>query len=519
MPSLSELSRRRPPLAAVCALIASAMVVVRLLTQVHVDLGLQDEGFLWYGVQRVREGAVPLVDFRSYDPGRYYWCAFVSGLLRDDGIIALRIATTTFAGLGLFAGLLAATRATSCRWALVFIGWILLLWMQPRWKLFEPSFAMGAVWLGLRYYEKPTHARALVAGILVGAAAFFGRNLGVYTGLGLGAVILYEAWKLRTPGVLPRLGSFAGGVLVGYLPMLLMLAFVPGFRDAFVDGIASQAERGTTNLARGTPWPWTMDYTDKGFLERNHLFQTGWAFLMVPLMYVGGWIALLVAPAERAGKRGLYTVSVIVGTVFAHHVSVRSDLFHLAQCYPPLLLLCFALPRTFREGKQTARVVLICMALTPFTLSSIGHETPWMRRFHSEEPYVRCVVRDDELLLSVRMAEIVTKVPAVVSELVPADEPLFVAPHRPALYPLLGRTAPTWDTYLSEPASPAHEERMLRELASVRWALTHRVPPGDGNQLGLPESNPRVWALLEEEFERVDAPGLPNGHFLWRRHD
>ena len=57
---------------------------------------------------------------------------------------------------------------------------------------------------------------------------------------------------------------------------------------------------------------------------------------------------------------------------------------------------------------------------------------------------------------------------------------------------------------------------MLRELADVRWALTHRVPPGPGNQLGLPASNPRVWALLQEEFERVDAP-LPNGHFLWRR--
>jgi len=520
MPTLPDLSRRPPPLAATCVAIAVVLFALRLVFQVHTDLGMQDEGFLWYGVQRVREGAVPLVDFRSYDPGRYYWCAWVTALLGDDGIVSLRIAVALFGMLGLMAGLLAATRATTCRWALLFIGWILLLWMQPRWKLFEPSFAMGAIWLGVRLFERPGAGRALSAGLLAGLAAFFGRNLGVYTALGLLGVIVYEAWKVRTPGLARRLAAFAGGVVLGYAPMLVMLAFVPGFWDAFIDGLASQAERGTTNLARGAPWPWTLDYEGKGFFERSHLFQTGWSFVMLPLVYVTGLIALLVAPAERAGRRALYSASILVGIAFAHHVSVRSDMFHLAQCYPPLLLALFALPTTFRGGRQTGRVLMIGLALTPFSLTSIGHETPWMRKAHAERdgaPYVTRDVRGDELELTVRMAEMVSGIPAVVNALVPADEALFIAPHRPGFYPLLGRVSPTWDTYLSEPASAAHEERMLRELEHVRWALTHRVPPGAGNQLGLPASHPRVWALLQSEFERVEPKGMPHGHFLWRR--
>lgn len=119
-------------------------VFVSFVWQGHVGFSLWDEGFLWYGVQSVMVGEVPIRDFMSYDPGRYYWCAAIMAAWGDNGIMALRAAVAIFQATGLFIGL--SLVAKHAKWKdliyCLLVAVMLAAWMFPRHKLFDISLSM-----------------------------------------------------------------------------------------------------------------------------------------------------------------------------------------------------------------------------------------------------------------------------------------------------------------------------------------------------------------------------------------
>src|SRR3954451_24091555 len=60
-----------------------------------------DEGWLWYISQRTALGDIPLRDFFSYDPGRYYWSALIFKLTGSSGLYQEILADYLFAILGI----------------------------------------------------------------------------------------------------------------------------------------------------------------------------------------------------------------------------------------------------------------------------------------------------------------------------------------------------------------------------------------------------------------------------------
>lgn len=84
--------------------ISSLAVITLFIWQGNIEFSFADEGFLWYGAQRVMSGEIPIRDFMSYDPDRYYWSASLMQLWSNNGIMALRASVAVFLIIGLFAG-------------------------------------------------------------------------------------------------------------------------------------------------------------------------------------------------------------------------------------------------------------------------------------------------------------------------------------------------------------------------------------------------------------------------------
>jgi hypothetical protein len=495
-----------------------ALLFVGALQLLTIDVGLHmaDEGFLWYGVQRVVAGDVPLRDFQAYDPGRYYWCALLAGPLGPSGagVVAVRWAVALFGAVGLVLALLVAARFVRSPLHLVPCALVLALWMFPRHKLFEPALLAATLWVGVRLVERPSLGRHVAAGLLAGAAGFVGRNLALYATVGLGLLALHLALHTRASRRWKPLVAFAAAVPAGYAPVLGMIAFVPGFGAAFVRSIELQARHGA-NLPLPYPWPWRTDWSAlDGWLLWGNVALA--AFFLLPWVVLPLGLAQLVR-ARGPSSRAVPVAAGVIGLVALHHVSVRSDAPHLAQCSWPILLL--ALELSSRWSRPVAHHAAWALLASASLLAALVSNTQLSRfRPDVQRTLVDHPVAGDVLRLSAGQDRELRRIERLFAEHVPADARVWIV-NRPTLYPLLGRVAPLWWLHLYFEATEEEQRELIRELDArgVDWVLIVSEGEEGLEERLFPETHALVWQHLLDSFDRLADDALPAGHYFFRR--
>jgi hypothetical protein len=516
-------------LPAVLALVLSAAL---LFAQRRLDFNLNEEGFLWYGAVAAAHSDVPLRDFYSYDPGRYYWAAAWTPLV-GDGLLGLRLATAAFGALGLWCGLLAARRVIGNPWLLAAAGIVLTAWLLPRNKLYEPAIAMAAVLAATCLVERPDRRRHLLAGAMVGFGTFMGKNHGLYLGVAFLALILLLWLRRAGPGSSPsappatrpgarlrelgrRLGAFAGGIGLGALPLAAMLALVPGFARAWLDSILFFVEQGQTNFPRPVPWPWNYAYGAMAPWDAATTFAIGFGFLLTVVFFALAVPAVALMPWPRLRQNALLAGAAVVGAVYTHHAFSRADLAHLAPSIHPLLLGLLALPAACAgalaarpAAARAARWAAGAAVGLLLAFETAAAAVPSQPLYHQlttgiMEPYT---VAGEELRLRPRTIALLDWVERSVAARIPPRAPILLAPNLPGLYPVLGRRSPVWDVYPIWPASDELDRRMLAELERhhVEWAFVQRASVDGRPALQFRRTHPRVWDYLMANFELEDS--------------
>lgn len=480
--------------------------------QGHKGFSLWDEGFLWYGVQRVLLGEVPIRDFMAYDPGRYYWTAAFLRVAGDNGIMGVRAAVAVFQVLGLFTGVWLVVQSGSRERTDRLLFWavssaILVLWMFPRHKLFDISLSMLLMGVLTSLVRHPTAQNHLIAGACLGLVAVFGRNHGVYGAVaGLGVI----AWlslnrSLETP-FLKRFALWGGGILIGYLPIVFMGLVIPDFAAAFWGSVRLLFEQKATNLPLPVPWPWTVAFSTVSTGEAVRGVLTGLFFIGV--LAFGGLSVVWVVYRRVKGQpvAPALVASAFLALPYAHYAFSRADLGHLAQGIFPLLVGSLVILSTAKALIQWPLALALCAA-------------SWVVVYPSHPGWqclapAACVdidIAGDTLQIDPSTANDVAMLRQLSSQLSPDGRPFLAVPFWPGAYALLERPSPMWEIYALFPRSKDFEKKEIQRIrkSNPGFAVVVDIPLDGREDLRFRKTHPLIHEYIVSNFELVSHAGSP----------
>ncbi|MFF2092199.1 hypothetical protein [Paenibacillus sp. NPDC058174] len=494
---------------------AFVLVAIIFILQGRVGINLADEGYLWYGAVHTSIGEVPFLDFQSYDPGRYYWSAFWFKLFGNTDMLTLRIAVLLFLWVGLTCALLAVRRVTKSGGYLLLTGILLILWAYPRHKMFDISISMIAVYVVILLLENPKPARYILSGAAIGLAAFFGSNHGLYLGFAVALAFLYIFFKLDRTNFLKKMLNIAIGILIGYSPMLLMFAFIPGFFKSFVNMIQWLIRLGNTNIPLPIPWPWKVDFTHLHAMDIVSGLIVGFLFLLILLIPAGGAIY-----SFASQKTNVYiAASAFVGIPYAYVAFSRADLGHLAQGIPPLLIgACFWTLQYFKHSRIKIIGSITIMLVASFL--SVGRAQPLYQQLQApSNTFVKLTVMNDQLLIDAPSAGFIRTIQEIKDQYLKQGESLFIAPHTPTLYSLLDLKSPIWDIYLLFPETEDRQREQIEELKqkNVSLVILGDIALDGKDELRFRNTHPILWEYLNSSYREIRVEALPSNYtVLWR---
>lgn len=499
--------------AALAATTAAVLTAAMLLSQAREGMPGPDEGYVWYGTLRTLGRDVPLRDFRSYEPGRYYWCALWM-LALGRGVVAIRVASHAFFFLGLTGGLL-ALRLGGTSWpATVVAGVVLAAWGHEPYKLFEPALASLAVLAGVVLIAYPGYPAIAAAGAVAGTISFFGVNYALYAGAALLGLTLLEGLKSAAVAPLPGLGAYVAGALLGALPLLVMFAFAREMVTVFLERrVRVVAARRRSNLPRPVPLPWRhapAAIQRLGFGGRRFV---GIYFVLLPAFAWSVAIWAAVSPWTEIHAHRAVVAAAAVGAFNLHHAFSRADLKHLAQSMAPFVLGGVALTG---RGLGWIAVAVVFGVGTILTVLAVH---PRVERLRRPDAYVQRKIAGTALRISTSSAMLLDRLSPLVRAHLSPGEPLLAVPQLAHLFPIFGLRSAVYDTYCIYPASERDQRRMLCSIENeeVRFALVSDHPVDGREDLRFSRTHPLVWTYLSAEFERLELAGLPSFFYVLRR--
>lgn len=461
------------------------MIAIYLL-EAHKGFSLWDEGFLWYGVQGVLQGEIPLRDFMSYDPGRYLWSAFLLKVFNaDDSILNTRIAVYAFQSIGLFIYLkLIQTCLVDSKQTKSLVIWIFsivlyVMWAMPRHKLFDVTLSICLIYTIYTLIKQPSVRQYFISGLIIGLTAFFGRNHGVYGVFALMMAIMWNTYlvpkHLNTLPLLKVIIFSLIGIVIGYSPIILMLLLVPSFYSAFIESILFLFSNQATNISIPIIWPWAIPLTQLAKSSGINQLILSTYFISLIAFPIGFVVYQL--KNRKNATPSLLVATAIVAIPYAHYAFSRADVGHLALgIFPALVGIIFLASKL---NTKACISIFILMLVSTTLLTKSNH--PFFQCFRKNS-CVKTEVNGDQLWVDKQTAFDIVLLRKLDAKFSPNGEQFIAVPYWPGAYALLEKRSPLWEIYPLFKRNERFEHIEIERLKKAKLGFVLILDkPLDGN--------------------------------------
>jgi hypothetical protein len=486
-------------------LIIFAMSIVFVLSlfvwQGSQGFDLWDEGFLWYGVQRVLLGEVPIRDFMAYDPGRYYLYAILANTIDNLNLITLRASGALIQIFGLFFGVYLVVKndkekSIAKYLFLIMAMSILVLWMSSRHKIIDITISIFQIGVICQLIELKNIKSYAVTGIWVGFIAFFGRNHAVYGAISsLLAIAWLEVYRGNGVGVVRGVLCWTGGVIIGFSPIIIMTFVVPGFAVSYWESIRFLFEIKATNLTLPVPWPWRVNFTNNANFNSIN-------YVLVGLFFVGvlsySVISLLWLFAKRDGYSKLppvYIASVFLSVPYAHYAFSRADVEHLVHGVFPMLIGALTL---LVVSRPMVKWTLTCAFFATSLCAMILYQPGW--RCMEINRCVNVEISGKSINVDANVASEIALIRYIADRYAPDGRTFIAAPFWPGAYAILQRKSPMWEIYALFPRSSDFQKLEIERIkkSEPAFAIVFDFPLDDRDDLRFKNTHKLINAYIVE---------------------
>lgn len=486
-----------------CSSVAFLVAVPFFFWQSHDSFKIWDEGYLWYGVQRVIAGEVPILDFASYDPGRYYFSAAFMKMLAVNGLVGLRL-SLLFLSLITIVLALRILQLSSKKTNVLFLvlaAVALVSWIYPMYKVSDMFASVALIYSVGLLLENRSYKKYFLSGLILGMIAFVGRNHGVYGIVGCLVALLVVICRDNISFVLcKRIVSWGLGIVAGFSPIIFMMIFIPGFKDAFIDNVKFLFEIKTTNLPLPVPWPWLVSWDNWSYNATVRNFLIGIYFVLLIVFGVLGLLSIFVSEYRKKPLNPFLVATFILGLPYAHYSFSRSDVDHLALGIFPFLIGSFFI--LFRRPMNFRRVFLIFLLTFSSAFTMIPFHPGWMC-MHGQCLEVK--IGEEKIYVDQYTAKHLELVDRLSKEYCLEDEPFLVTPFLPGAYAAFQKKSPLWESFAFFKHSKQFEEKEIERIRKARpcFVLVYDFALDGKEELRYKNTHPYITQYIIDNYESI----------------